>query len=341
MTVRVGILGLGFMGKCHYDTYARVPGARVDAICDVDATKRSGDWSAIAGNIGGAGGRVDLSALRVHDRADRLLADPEIDVVDITLPTHLHADWAVKALEAGKDVICEKPMARTSAEARRMAKAAERTGRRLFVAHCIRYWPAYAKAREIVQAGRHGRVLSATFRRQSPTPLWSWRNWLQDPKKSGACALDLHIHDADFVLYCFGRPRAVTSHAAGFRKGRADHIVTAYDYGKDCLVTAEGAWEYAAGYPFAMTFSIAMERATLHFAADGGLHLYPVRGKPKTIKLKAGDGYEHELRDFIACIRKGRDSAVVSPASACESVALVEAELKSVRTGAPVRPKRR
>ena len=336
MTLKVGILGLGFMGNNHYRVYGGIEGAEVAAICDVDPKKRSGDWSGIVGNIGGAGGKADLSGINVYAEAEEMFADPEVAVVDITLPTYLHAANAIKALEAGKHVICEKPMALSSSEAAKMIGAAEKAKRRLFVAHCIRFWPQYAVAREVVKSGEHGEVISAVFRRFSATPTWSWQGWLQEPDKSGLTALDLHIHDADFVLYCFGAPKSVTSRASGLKKGRIDHIVTSYEYGANRLVVAEGAWEYAPGFPFSMSFTIAMEKATLDCTSDLTLMLHPAESESKALSCPAGDGYERELRHFVECIAEGKDSDVVSPQSALESVKLIEYEVESVRTAKTV-----
>ncbi len=336
MAVKVGVLGIGFMGNCHYSIYGRPKGAVVAAIADVDPKKRSGDWSGIAGNIGGAGAKTDLSGVTVYSKAEEMIADPDIDVIDITLPTYLHAKHAIMALKAGKHVICEKPMAIDSREAAKMVAAAKKASGELFIAHCIRFWPQYAEARKIVRSRKYGPVISATFRRFSLNPNWSWRNWLQDPKKSGLSALDLHIHDSDFVLYCFGRPRSVTSHSAGLRKGRVDHIVTSYNYGPNQLVVADGAWEYPPGFGFEMSFIIAMETATLVCGPDMSLKLHPLRGKSREIKVPPGDGYQRELAHFVECIAKGRKSDVVSPESALASVRLVECEVKSALTGKTV-----
>lgn len=331
--INVGILGLGFMGKCHYETYAGIKGARVSAICDVDPRKLSGDWSGIAGNIGGAGGKVDLSGIQLYKNADALLGDPAIDVVDITLPTDLHEEFALAALKAGKHVICEKPLARTSVAAKRVVDAAARAGRSLFTAHCIRFWPAYAWLKESTEQKRFGRVISAVFRRHSPLPTWSWRNWLQDPQKSGLCALDLHIHDADFVLYCFGVPAALRSTIGGLQPGRADHIHTVYEYPGGALVTAEGSWEYAPAYPFRMNFTVVYERATVELRDDGALHVYPLKGKSVAVKLPAASGYELELREFIRCLRTGGACEVITLADALRSVRLIELEERSARSG--------
>lgn len=328
MTIQVGILGLGMMGKCHHDTYAKLKGIKVAAICDGDEKKRGGD-------VGGFG-KVDMSKYKIYAEAGELFADPAIDVVDIDLPTYLHAKYAIAALQAGKHVICEKPMARTSAEARQMIAAAKKTGKKLFLAHCIRFWPAYVKAREIILSGKYGRVLSARFCRISPLPGWSWQGWLHDDAKSGRCALDLHVHDADFVQYLFGKPKSVLSLGGGLTKKGLDHIITSYEYGGGRFVTAEGAWEYAPSFPFSMTFSIAMETATLDMTRDLVLSLCPLKGKAQPVKVPKGDGYEYELKHFADCIRRNADSDVVPPESALHSLQLVEAEIESVRAGKPV-----
>ena len=135
------------------------------------------------------------------------------------------------------------------------------------------------------------------------------------------------------MLHLFGRPKAVTTSGGGIKKGRLDHVVTTYHYTDSKLVVAEGAWEYAEGYPFSMTFAIAMEKATLRFPSDGSLILAPTRGQPKPVAAPDGHGYQHELRHFVDCIRSGRKSTIAPVESAAESVRLIEAETRSARTG--------
>lgn len=330
--VKVGILGLGFMGKCHYETYGKIEGAQVAAICDTDPVKLRGDWSGIAGNIGTKGGRVDLSGITLYKEAKALFADPEIDVIDITLPTYLHEEYALAAIKAGKHVICEKPLARSSAAANRVIQAAKKAGCQLFTSHCIRFWPAYAWLKETVAKKKYGKLISAVFRRHSTLPTWSWKNWLQDPEKSGLCALDLHVHDADFILYCFGIPKAVCSCGGGWGKGRLDHIHTSYEY-DGALITAEGAWEYAPDYPFSMTFTAVFEKATVALQADGSFRVHPQKGATADIKVPAGDGYFYELSDFISCLLNKRASTVITPDDARRSVRLIELEERSALTG--------
>ena len=217
-----------------------------------------------------------------------------------------------------------------------MITTARSTRRKLFIGQCIRFWPAYAKARELVRSKKFGKVVSAVFTRVSPRPTWSWQRWLEDPRKSGACALDLHIHDADFVLYMLGQPRSVLSRAVQGAGGALDHITTFYNYASGMLIQAEGAWGYNAGFPFSMTLRIALEKASLVFDAQG-LRLCPAKGQAKPVAVAEGDGYFHELKHFLDCIRRNCASLVVPPESALRSVQLIEAEAKSVRSGKIVR----
>lgn len=332
MTIKVGILGLGFMGNCHFNAYKGVEKARITALCDCDRRKLRADAD-VAGNIGGAGPKKDLTGIKTYTEASRLIADPEVDVVDITLPTYLHAEWTIKALKAGKHVICEKPMALSSLDARKMILSVRQTRRQLFIGHCIRFWPAYEAARKIIRGNRQGKVLSAVFSRISPKPTWSWNNWLLNARLSGNAALDLHIHDADFILYLFGKPKTVCSHGSGSARSGFEHIITSYDFAKKNIVIAEGGWGYEHKYPFSMTFRIAMEKASLALQADGKLMLYQSGRDPETVAVPSGDGYGRELAHFIDCIAGGKKSDVVSPESAMASVQLVETEIQSAITG--------
>jgi predicted dehydrogenase len=338
MAVNVGIVGLGFMGNCHFNAHAANEAARVAALCDIDPKRLQAD-AAVAGNIAAGGGQKQLAGVKTYTDAEQLFADPDVEVVDITLPTYLHAEYAIRALQAGKHVICEKPMAVCSADAKKMAAAAKKARRRLFVAQCIRFWPAYAAAREIIRSRKHGKVRSAVFTRLSPTPTWSWKGWLHDARKSGSAALDLHIHDADYVLYLFGKPKSVFSRGCGSLRKGFEHIVTTYDYGGSSLIVAEGGWEYNASFPFSMTFRVVMDRATLELAADGNLKLHRSEGSSAVVPVAEGDGYSLELRHFIDCVASRCATTIVPPESAVQSVRLVEAEVKSAATGKPVKIK--
>src|SRR5882757_2622734 len=122
--IRVGIAGLGFMGMVHWHSYQRLRGVRVTAICDRNPHRLKGDWRDIQGNFGPPGQRVDLAGVAIYETVDSLIEDPSLDLLDVTLPPHSHADVAIRALRAGKHVFCEKPLALTARDAARIALAA-------------------------------------------------------------------------------------------------------------------------------------------------------------------------------------------------------------------------
>jgi len=338
--VNVGIVGLGFMGKMHFECYQANRKARVVAIADVDPAKRAGDWSNIGGNIGEAvGAMVDLGGITTYARAADLMADPNVELVDICLPTYLHAKFTVAALKADKHVMCEKPMALTSRECAEVRRAARTARGKIMFGHCIRFWPEYAVAKKIIDSGRHGAILSATFRRVSPTPTWSWNNWLMKGARSGGAALDLHIHDTDYILWLFGTPQKVASQGTSNVSTGIDHIVTHYYYRRRNLqVTAEGGWMMPSGVPFEMGFTIVCEKGTVEFRSGSGrgLQVFLPSGRVLSPKVPAGDGYSRELDYLLTCIERKRPVEVITPASSALSVRVVEREIESVRKRAAV-----
>src|ERR1051325_7478430 len=115
--VRIGIVGVGFMGMIHYLAARQVRGATVAAICSRDPKKLAGDWRSIQGNFGPRGDMMDLSGLKKYDRLEALLADPDIDLIDVSNPTNLRPQTAIQALRAGKHVLVEKAIALESRDA--------------------------------------------------------------------------------------------------------------------------------------------------------------------------------------------------------------------------------
>lgn len=343
--VRIGIIGLGFMGTTHWGVYGGLKNARIAAVADVDARKRKGDISTVVGNIGGGDNSkpLDLSGVSVYDNAAALIADPEVDVVDICVPTPDHAEIACAALTAGKHVFCEKPLCRDAAQVRRIAAAAKKAKGFFNVGLCVRAWPEYRHALEYYRSGKAGKMRSATFKRISPSVDGNaWRNWFMDGAKSGGALLDLHVHDADQINCFFGLPKSVVAFGARgiVSRGGVDHVVAAYDYGDGTLVTAEGGWAPAKGTPFEMSFTIVCDKATLKLDSSG-YHIYPAKGKAITPKLdaKAGaTGWHQELSYFVKCVAGGVKPEKYQTLESVEAtMRLIFAEEKSVRTGKAVR----
>ena len=332
--VRVGIIGLGMMGLTHLDVYRRRSDCRVVALSDRDADRLAGRSKA-SGNVEGQAqsGVAGLDVKRYAEGND-LIADAGVDLVDICLPTHLHVDYAVAALKAGKHVLVEKPLARSAADGRRIADAARGARGLAMVAMCMRFWPGWTWLKEAVDDRRYGKVLAATFRRTASHPGGAFYS---NGALSGGALLDLHIHDADFVQHLFGMPRAVTS--AGYRKltSEWDHVVTRYHFADGPLVVAEGGWAMTKGYPFAMEYTVNFERATASFR--GGpqpLTVYVEGQPPLSPELPEGMGYDHEIDYFLDCIRRGAAPSRVTLEDGWNTLRLCEAESLSAQTGQTV-----
>src|SRR5262249_40801561 len=162
------------------------------AIHTRDPRKLAGDWRGVRGNFGPAGTVMDLGKVKRYDRFDDLLADPNIDLVDICTPTNLHELMALAALKAGKHVLGEKAIALETRGADAMVKAARKAGKLLMVAHVLPFVPEFAFADEAIRSGEYGRLLGAHFTRVISRPDWSVD--IGDASKTGGRAHDRDDH---------------------------------------------------------------------------------------------------------------------------------------------------
>ena len=336
--VNVGICGCGFMGRTHFNVYDRLRNARVVALFDKSPKRRAGNWSDKIGNLPASWPeQVDMENITTHDSLDALLADPRVQLVDITLPTPLHAEASIKALRAAKHVLCEKPMALTFRDCQRVLKAAENAEGFFMVAQCLRFWPQYAKIKQLVASQRFGKPQSATLRRLAAAPDYSQDNWILDGKQSGGAIFDLHIHDVDFAAYLFGRPDKIYAQGTKGPSGGIDHVQALWDYGKDLLVTVEGGWCYPPGWAFQMSIVVRCEKATFEWnGQDKAVRVYHANGRIQEIPVKETTGWDEEVSYFVNCVEKRREPKTVTPKAAAEAIRLAEAECKSVTTGRPV-----
>lgn len=323
------------MGLVHLRAYARIPGVRIVAVADTCKRPVKGVIPGVGGNLRAAGAYRLGPETRFYDDPRALLADPNVELVDLCVPTPQHVPLSLAALAAGKHVVCEKPLARTVAEARKLVRATQTATTWFMPAMCMRFWPGWDWLATAIRRGTYGRVLAARFRRVSGPPGWSRASYFKG-EESGGALLDLHIHDTDFVQHCFGRPRAVFSRGLSRFSGAVDHVVTQYLFEGDTVVSAEGSWIMSGEYPFQMSYTVNFERATAEYDSSRGreaLRLYRDKKPVETIALPDTDGYVEELRHMIDSIRRNRPPSVVTAADALGAVEICAAEEQSVRTG--------
>lgn len=329
--VNIGLIGLGGMGRVHYGCYRNNTNAKIVALCDIEPNKARGSWSALEINLGAEGSdKIDMTGIASYTAYADLIADPNVHVVDICLPTHLHAEVAIAALKAGKDVFCEKPMALSDAECAALEEVVRETGRRLQVGHCLRYWPQYLAAEKIIKSGEYGGWQYARFERFSGAPKWSWDNWLLTQPRSGGVILDMHVHDADAALWWFGRPDTI--HADGALAGDlALTVDAAWHYPGGKLATLHSSWDLNGG-PFRYAFRVVLEKATIAFDSATGcsnLQVY-VDGQQTEIPVEDASAYQLEIDDFLARLLAGQPIERVTPASSRAAVAAVREEIRQI-----------
>jgi predicted dehydrogenase len=222
-------------------------------------------------------------------------------------------------------------MALTVEECDRMIAVAKDSGKVLMIGHCVRFWPEYAKTKEIVAGGEYGKVVAATFQRLGAAPTWSEDNWFMDETRSGGVALDLHIHDTDYVHYLFGMPKAVVSNNGIGPRGETAHIVTQYLYEDGKLVSAEGGWSMMPAFGFEMSFNIMLERATIVYdcTREPALRVCTSEGQSLEPEVEKDDGYLQEMAYFVKLIQGQEVEEILTLEQSRDSVKIVEAEKKS------------
>jgi predicted dehydrogenase len=330
--VSVVITGFGFMGQTHAKCLAMNPRAVVAGIVDADPAKANNRAAAMG---------LDAP---VGDSLDEMLRSVKAEAVDLCLPTDLHRAQAEVAFAHGKHVFCEKPLALTVDDARAMVGAAEAAGVFLMVGHCIRFWPEYRELERVVRGGELGTLRSLTLTRLAGRPGYTVGEWVADPKRCTGAALDLHIHDADFLHHLLGLPKSVTSCGVRYTSGW-DHITTIYDYDGLC-VSAEGGWDQSANWGFRMAYHAVFDGGTLDFdsTASPTLMRCTTTGKPEPVIPPAVNiphpevcgAYAAELDHFVSCLQRSQPPQMATGAQAAESLRLVLAEIESAASGRTV-----
>ena len=326
--IKVGLIGCGFMGGMHAACYAALAdlGVKVTAVADVRP-----EYAEKVAN----GAEVYATGMELIEKAD-------VDVVDICLPTHLHASHAVAAMKAGKNVFVEKPIALKDEDMELILKTEAETGAKVQVGQVIRHWTEYVWLKKAVDAGTFGKIRHAMFRRLSSRPEWAWEGWIHQVDKSGGVAVDMHVHDVDFIRYIMGEPDVVKAHAHRDADGVIQQINAIYGYGKDVSVAVESGWDYPADFPFTADFRVKFEKATV-IGGGGVVNVYPVGGTAYQAELEEefkGDndiggnisslgGYYNELKYFVEGLQGKNDLSVATVSEAVKSVQLVKREIEA------------
>ncbi|HEU0116190.1 MAG TPA: Gfo/Idh/MocA family oxidoreductase [Thermomicrobiales bacterium] len=330
MTVRVGVLGAGFMGGTHARAYHGLPEVEVAAIY-----ARSGDRApALAADLGTSW----------TDDLQRVLADPTIDAIDICLPTPEHRAATEAALAAGKHVLLEKPIAMTLADADALVDLAAATDKVVMIAHVLRFWPEYVELQRQVAGGDLGRPISGFASRRQPFPAWSALFSRAD--LTGGAVVDMMIHDYDALNWIFGRPVAVTARGdRNPRSGGFDQVQVAIDYRNGASALVDGGMMMPESYPFSSRLEVLCERGAVEYAFRAGgrsvemgagqneLTRFGNDGQPERLTPPQADPYAAECAYFLDCVRAGKPATRATPDDARAALAVALAARDSVEQG--------
>ncbi|MBE7031008.1 MAG: Gfo/Idh/MocA family oxidoreductase [Ruminococcaceae bacterium] len=323
--LKVGLIGCGFMGAMHANCYKNIEGVELVALADIRPEKAQ---ELAAGT----------NALLYGD-GHELIEKADVDIIDICLPTYMHAEFAMAAMDKVKYVFVEKPVALTNEQASAMIEKAEATGCNVQVGQVIRFWDEYVELKKILESGKYGSVVNANFRRISPRPTWGWEDWLLNTPLSGGAGTDLHVHDIDYVLSLFGEPNSF--HSVKNIKGEQNSYVNTIMQYEDFVVGVEGTWGLPVSHPFEATFRVVFEGAVIENAGgkfmcytEDGAEEIVIQKKELAGNVSGGNisdlgGYYNELVYFTdrAKNREKIENATLSDAAA--SLGFVIKELSS------------
>ncbi len=317
--IKIALVGFGGMGQVHFANYKKIQG------CQVVATV----------NKSPAGREKALEVgIAYYEDLETLLKNEEIDLVDICTPTYLHKTHVMKALEQGKHVMVEKPMALHIEDVLEMFAYAKEKGKQIYVAQVVQFTKETEVLRRFVESGELGLVLDGYFERVAGMPEWSQGNWLFDRHKSGVIPFDLHIHDLDLIISLFGSPQKYSFTSSGGKEGEMkEQYRFTYDF-DDFHLVAEAAW-YNVDFPFLARWRIYFERGLLVF--DGkNLTLYQKHLDPMVfdlseefvvstgINLPPTGMFYRELSHFMECIKENRPSERVTREQIIGSIEILE-----------------
>ena len=324
--LKVGLIGCGFMGTMHANCYKNIEDVEIVALADIrreTAEKLAEGTNAV-----------------IYGDGHELINNADIDIIDICLPTYLHPEYAMAAMDKVKYVFVEKPVALTEEQGTQMLKKAEETGAYVQIGQVIRFWDEYVKLAEIVASGNMGKIINANFRRISPVPTWGWNDWLLKNELSGGAAQDLHIHDMDYVLSLFGKPNSIKS-VKNFLGEKSSYINSLLTY-DDFVVSVEGTWGLPETHPFEATFRVVFEKGVVENA--GGKFMLYTDDSAEEIKIEKteglGEGFEggnisdlggyyNELVYFTNCAKNGEKVEKATLIDGIQSLNFVLEEIRN------------
>ena len=329
--LQVAMIGSGFVAKQHALAYQALPGIELIAIVN--------PYPEAAADL------VKEFACKYYATLDEAVSELKIDIADVCAPTYLHEQYVIQAAKAGCHVLCEKPVTFTLESFDRMTAACHENGVQFMVAQVARWWPEFVSIKDYLENDKLGTLQMIYEKRLCQLPPWSV--WHRDPKKSGGGLYDLNIHDIDFLVSVFGKPKSV--YAIGWKTelGCWMHVVSNLIWESGVKAVVETCLEMPGPWPFSIEFRGTGEKGTLHYALQAGVNIadgergsdfiwYPAGAEqPQPLHAEQRDMFRDEIEEFVNAIRENRQP-VVTVQQSRQVLEVILATLKSLEEGVPV-----
>lgn len=329
--MRIGLVGTGSMGQAHTPSWKHLRNIGAELV------------GVVANRPESAAAFANEHGIKAYSSLDNLIAD--IDILDICVPTNLHKEMTIKAAQAGKHVICEKPIALTVADGLAMIKACEEANVRLFIAHSVRFASHYSAIKNTIDAGSIGKPCVIRLTRAGYQPRKSTDNWFVDEQRSGGMMLDLMIHDYDYAHWVGGDVTRVFAKSVRGNQADApvDYALVTLRFKDGAIAHIEGGWAYPPGF-FRTSIDIAGTEGLIEWMSDDVETLYTHLANPPEADVQevsvssaqaVDSSYTAQLRHFYEAIQNNTEPLVTSQ----DAVAALEiglAAIESAKTGKPI-----
>jgi UDP-N-acetylglucosamine 3-dehydrogenase len=327
--IHVGVIGTGFMAKTHLDAYQKMKDVRIMAVTAVNEEK----GKALAQSY----------ECEFISTAEEMMARKDVHMIDVCTPTFVHEKLVIMAAEAGKHVICEKPLALSVEEVDSMIAATKKAGVKFMAAQVLRFWPEYVEIKKLYDNGDLGATQIVYASRLTQFPTWS--EWFKDVSKSGGGLYDLHLHDIDYLYHLFGPVDSVYATGKKNENGAWNHVVSQLTFKNGSKACVEASYQMPEGYPFTATLRIVGDEAAAdyHFSAGYNLeNLDESEGRLLLSKSRVGltypevensNPYYNELEYFVQCIVQNKEPDRVQPEDSKEVLKILIAIEASLENG--------
>lgn len=334
--LNLAIIGGGYIGRLHARVISsHFPNLKIIAVAEKNLQKGKKFCQDFGGHL--------------YPDINELLKNENVDIVAICTPTYLHSEMVQIAASAKKDIFCEKPIAVNLNETEQMIEIVKKNRVKSMVAHVLRFWPEYKKTKEIINSGILGESYYCYLERICTYPNWTENNWNSIESLGGGAAIDLQIHDLDFISWIFGKPQLVK--ADGIYQpslGGWTHMSTNLKFEKNRTGHVEAGWMYSGKFPFTNVIRIIGEKGSLEWIFRAGKNIeergiispiliYWKDGKIDEVYVDQIDPFISEWVYFIDCIEKNKEAEIATLKDGRDALQLVMASIQSAKYGKEVR----